>query len=530
MYHQLLKRSFCRVCFMFLLIIALPSAGRSGVGRATLLVATAEVVRVGQWDRFEQSITNAKSYRDPYNDATLKVTYTRPDGNTIDFWGFYDGGTAWKIRFMPDQLGTWSYTARFSDNTPGASGKFEVVPSDIPGMIHKDETNPIWFGFRGGKHILIRSFHGGPPLFDMAWSADKRKAFLDWAQRQGYNTLSVGRHIRSTDGSQPRLWPLDAREYQKLEAVMDDLARRRIIIYPFQGFFPSNDGMAPPDQKDQQLLVKYMLARIGPYWNYIFNVSGAEPNLHNKIKSPDIERLGEMIDRLDVFDHLLGVHNKDGDDPYRASGWSSFLTLQHEVIGLNQLNAYILWNHTGTKPVYAQETCWAGNILQFDPFEKTGGCSPERLRQHMWVHMMSAAAFNAGDMNGRSSSGFSGSLELSEKVQARHDLPKMIWDFMESVPFYRMSPHQDLVTAGFCLAEPGEHYLVYLPAGGSVDVRLESKRNYEAMWINARDTKDRRRVPTITRGGGLAAPSDGGDWVLYLRRVGASSEPVKEDV
>lgn len=115
----------------------------------------------------------------------------------------------------------------------------------------------------------------------------------------------------------------------------------------------------------------------------------------------------------------MGVHNKDGDDPYRAAPWSGFITLQNEVIDLERLNAWILYNHTGGKPVYGHENCWAGNILQFDPFEETGGCTLDRLRRQMWVHMMSAAAFNAGDMNGRSSSGFSGSLDLADKVPAR---------------------------------------------------------------------------------------------------------------
>ena len=36
--------------------------------------------------------------------------------------------------------------------------------------------------------------------------------------------------------------------------------------------------------------------------------------------------------------------------------------------------------------------------------------------------MMSAAALNFGDMNGDSSSGFSGTLNLADKIQSRHDI------------------------------------------------------------------------------------------------------------
>jgi len=31
---------------------------------------------------------------------------------------------------------------------------------------------------------------------------------------------------------------------------------------------------------------------------------------------------------------------------------------------------------------------------------------------------------------------------------------------------------QDLVSAGYCLASEGEHYFVYLPQGGAVDVAV----------------------------------------------------------
>ena len=82
-------------------------------------------MQVGVWDRFEAVVPNTHTYADPLRDVTLAVQYTRPNGSVISFWGFYDGGTTWRIRFMPDALGTWKYTASFSDGAPGLSGTFE---------------------------------------------------------------------------------------------------------------------------------------------------------------------------------------------------------------------------------------------------------------------------------------------------------------------------------------------------------------------------------------------------------------------
>jgi hypothetical protein len=467
-------------------------------------------VTVGQWDRFEASLTNATFYDDPYRDVTLNVTYTKPDASKVNFWGFYDGNDTWRIRFMPDQLGEWTYDATFSDGSPGNSGSFTCVTSSIPGMLSKDETNPRWFGFKGGKHTLVRSFHGGPPLLAYNFSDTDRNSFLDWINQQGYNMLSVN-DFYDAEYDIPNLWPLNALAYQQIEKVLSDLASRKIVFYSFGGLFP-RDETIPDTEQDEILLVSYYLARLAPYWNILLNVSGSEANYDNYISSATVNRLGAQLQQRDVFRHLIGNHNKDGDDPYRYQSWASYATLQVEITDLYALNAYLLKNHTGDKPVYAQENLWPGNTLQ-----PSGQFDDATIRKHAWVHMLSATALNYGDMNGRNHSGFSGSLNLSDKIQARHDIEDKVWDFMETLPFYKMNPSQGLVSNGFCLAETGQQYLVYLPAKGSVTVAVEAGKTYAVKWINGQNPlQDQRSGGTTTTGQNLASPSDGDDWLVYL--------------
>ena len=93
--------------------------------------ATSATNPVPKWDRFEIAIVNTNAYADPYRAVTLNVTYTKPDASTVNFWGFYDGGNIWRIRFMPDQIGTWSYAASFSDGSPGETNSFECVDGNL---------------------------------------------------------------------------------------------------------------------------------------------------------------------------------------------------------------------------------------------------------------------------------------------------------------------------------------------------------------------------------------------------------------
>lgn len=85
-----------------------------------------EMPKVPIWGRFEAAVAGAREYVNPITDVELRAIFRRPDKSRVSFWGFYDGdgnggqtGNVWKLRFMPDQVGTWSYECSFSDDTPG---------------------------------------------------------------------------------------------------------------------------------------------------------------------------------------------------------------------------------------------------------------------------------------------------------------------------------------------------------------------------------------------------------------------------
>lgn len=493
----------------------------------SLLVLGATVAAaqtVGQWDRFEVAVKNAQKYADPYRDVTLDVTFTRPGGATVKFWGFYDGDATWRIRFMPDQLGQWRYAATFSDGLRGARGTFTCVASDLPGMIGADKHNPLWFGFTSGKHTLIRSFHAGDRFFAKNWPEAERQAFLDWAQQQGYNTLSIASHYLNRDVAgrgkgweTPALWPLNAAEYERLEGVLDDLAARRLIVFPFAGFLGRASNF-PREAKEQALYLRYTIARLGAYWNLMLNVGGPEPELKNSayMTRAEVNRAGALIRRLDVFGHLLTVHTPTGDNPFRDEAWLDYVTLQGpKTFDLRELSAGLLRNHHPNKPLYAQETLWSGNYTVTRRHGRD--YTDDEIRKNAYTIVMSAASLNFADNRGDSSTGFSGTLKLADRAAARHDIVKMVWDFFESIPFYRLSPRQDLVTSGFCLAEEGREYLVYLPNGGAVSVQLKPAhpQGYAARWVNARQPKEQRDGGATTTGENLSAP-DEGDWFLRL--------------
>ncbi|MCG8525870.1 MAG: fibronectin type III domain-containing protein [Opitutales bacterium] len=482
------------------------------------------IPHVFRYAKFETQVINEKEYSDPFRDTTLHVTFTNPGGEVIEHIGFYDGDSTWRIRFRPDFPGYWNYQAKFSDSDEVTEGQFRCLwryAEHDP--IKINPVTPIWFA-RGVAPFQMRAFHVGDRFFAENWPDRERRHFLNWFQSQGYNTLSIASHFlnRETEGrgkgwDTPDLWPLNPVEFRKLEKELDELYRRGIIVFPFAGFFGKNSDF-PTEASEQELWVRYVMARIGHYGNILYNVAGPEPDLegHEFLTRESVNRLGRLIKEYDIYNHPLTVHCPTGPDLYRDSDWSTFGTIQGpKTLSREELNTGLSESLNPEKPLFAQETLWSGNIYH----QKRAGreYTNDDIRKNAYVICMSGAGFCFADNDGNSSSGFSGSLDFGDRNQERHDIIKMVWDFFESVPYFEMTPRQDLSSDGYCLAQSGENYLVYLENPGPVTVSVEEGL-YGVDWINAQKTYERFHMGITSTAQNLEPPAGGEDWILHLKK------------
>jgi len=92
-------------------------------------------------------------------------------------------------------------------------------------------------------------------------------------------------------------------------------------------------------------------------------------------------------------------------------------------------------------------------------------------------------------------------------------------DYAERINLLAMIPENDLSSSGYCLAEKGKEYLVYLPEGNEVTVNLrDASHNLKVEWFNPNTGE------TVIQGeimGGktpiLKSPFGADDAVLYLK-------------
>ena len=93
--------------------------------------------------------------------------------------------------------------------------------------------------------------------------------------------------------------------------------------------------------------------------------------------------------------------------------------------------------------------------------------------------------------------------------------------FFQSFEWWKTEPRDDLVNHdAFCLAETGRVYVVYLPHGGSVNVKLDQGR-YGVKWFNPRNGEySMAGIAPEAIWTSPTAPDDQ-DWVLLLTKTEA---------
>lgn len=505
----------------------------------TLPFAIAQTVKteVKKWNLFEVKIPNDNTYQNPFTDVELNVKIICPDGKVLNHFGFYDGNHTWKIRFSPDEIGNWRYKAHFSDNSISTEGIFKCTPSGEAGRIINDKNNPFWLSRCDTLNYLFRSFHVGDRFFAENWDdpnnpndGNKRTLFLNWLQKNKYNMLSIASFFGNRDEKgrgqgwdTPQLWPLKITEFRKMEQILDTLQKRDIMVFPFAGFFGAKAEW-PVNHTEQVVYIKYILARIGHYPNIIFNIAGPEPfykvfrvpqAYQGAMRRADVNRLGRLIDSLDIYDHVLTLHRmkpaSEFGDPFIDEPWCDMSTLQGPTTTDHEkLFSQLLMNHNRYKSQYAQETLWPGN-KNHPAYTKT------EIKRNFIAILFSGAVLNYADMEGNSSSGFSGTLDLNDVKPFKHEIAKEIWDWFQTIPFHQMTPRQDLVlSGGYCLADEGVEYYVFAPEGKSFQLFLDFPYKLQTEWISSANFKEIKKGLLVNSTTEFHPPKDGKDWILHV--------------
>jgi len=135
-----------------------------------------------KWHKYELSFSSSTTYENPVQEVrSFEISFTSPTGFKKTINGFWDGGTAWKARFMPGEDGIWSFETKFSDTKNsglnGQKGTFKCAKETEQKDIYKHGPviNP-----KGTYHL---THEDGAPFFWLActaWNGALKSTDAEW--------------------------------------------------------------------------------------------------------------------------------------------------------------------------------------------------------------------------------------------------------------------------------------------------------------------------------------------------------------
>lgn len=243
-----------------------------------------ERTEIPRWGLFEQTFTGTGTAENPLQDAELRVIFTAPSRRTHPVRGFWDGGNTWRVRFSPDETGTWTFTTTATPETDAGlhaqKGSFRVVAPrgttrfDRHGPIrvarnrtfleHADGTPFFWLADTGWNAGLLST----PEEFDHYISQRVRQRFtaVQWVTTQ-WRAAPKGDRLNELAFTGSDRIAVNPGFFQRLDRKMDALNRAGLLSAPVLlwaiagGSNPAvNPGFSLPE--DQAIrLAQYMVAR-----------------------------------------------------------------------------------------------------------------------------------------------------------------------------------------------------------------------------------------------------------------------------
>jgi hypothetical protein len=337
------------VCtFGVLAVVALQLAGDDSAKPKA--VATAEVHR---WGVFETSLTATRDYAEPIWDVRVEVTFVAPSGKKHVREAFWDGGRVWRVRFSPDEIGTWQWSTQAKPEDIGLhrqQGEFRV--REYTG------DNPLYR--HGALRVAASGTYlehaDGTPFFwlaDTAWNGVLKSQPADWQrylatrQKQGFTAVqfvstqwrggnkTLKEHVFGRE-AKLRVYP---QVLARMDAKLAQCNAYHLVAVPvlLWALTPTDPGEALSENEAQRLC-EYLISRWGAY--QVVWLLGGDGHYRNTQRW---QRLGRQLFTVQPRDRLVSLHPSGQNwiwDRFGNEAWIDFLGYQS---GHGDNEAHLRW-------------------------------------------------------------------------------------------------------------------------------------------------------------------------------------------
>lgn len=354
---------------------------------------------VSKWSIFEISLSGP-SQGNPFLEVELTANFSL--GNrSITVPGFYDGEGIFKVRFMPDTEGDWSFaTASSTADLDGHTGTFAVGHALAGNHGPVRVANTFHFAHEDGTLY----FPFGTTCY--AWThqplAEQYKT-LETLKRSKFNKLRMCVFPKDypyneneplhdvfelkSDGT----YDFDRPNYEafrhldKQVAALADLGIEAdiIIFHPYDRW----DHCMQDEHRDYRYL-KYLVARLAAHRNVWWSLANEYDFMLDVKPMQRWDRFFHIIEENDPYRHLKSIHNGDPEMNYNhRKPWVDHVCIQNWDV---KKTAY--WRRDYGKPVVNDEPEYEGDI-----FQSWGSITAEELVHRFWITVMKGGYAGHGE-------------------------------------------------------------------------------------------------------------------------------------
>lgn len=372
------------------------SAAAIGAAYAESTIAAEKPGAVAQWDIFEIAL-KGPTEGNPFRDVTLGAVFSRGD-RSVKVRGFYDGDGVYKIRFMPDQQGEWTYvtTSSFA-GLGGKSGSFRCAAPQA------GVYGPV--GVMNGHHF---GYADKTPFFPFgttsyAWihqSEALQQETLKTLKAAPFNKIRMCVFPKSYEynNNEPELYPFERDAggksdftrpnpafFRHLETRIADLRDMKIeadliLFHPYDRW-----GYAAMPSDDDDAYLRYIVARLASYRNIWWSMANEYDFMKAKT-TQDFDRFFRIVSSEDPSRHLRSIHH--GHVPYDYSRpWVTHASLQTSDFS-KTAEDIAAWR----KPIVYDEVQYEGNLNR-----RWGNLSGQEMTWRFWRGVMSGAYVTHGE-------------------------------------------------------------------------------------------------------------------------------------
>lgn len=348
---------------------------------------------VEQWGVFETAL-QGPAEGNPFVDVTLAGNF-RLGHRTVSANGFYDGGGMYRIRFMPDQVGDWTFeTASNRPELSGKAGGFRCVAASTEnhGPVEVAHT----FHFQHADKTPYFPF--GTTCYSYAFMAEPYATeTVETLKRTSFNKVRVCLLPK------PQGQPLFALPFEKDAAGANDYTRPNpayfqhvesrirdlmpigveadvILFHPYDEW----GYQSMPDEANDRYL-RYAVARLAAYRHVWWSIAN-EYDLVKSKTTADWDRFFRIVEESDPWSHLRSIHHSkviyDNSKP-----WVTHASLQ--AYNFEKSEEYRqAWN----KPIIWDEIQYEGNIAR-----RWGNLSPEEMTRRFWLAVIAGTYATHGE-------------------------------------------------------------------------------------------------------------------------------------